>query len=72
MIVTELFITRPDGVNLFRTFSDSGYMIRQDQTGAEYAEAIDIENSGFTYTETNTPIPEEEEDIGGMMDGSGS
>ena len=71
MVVTELFIIRQDGVNLFRTFSDSGYMIRQDQTGAEYVEAIDVENSGLTYTETDIPIPEEE-DTGETTDGADS
>ena len=60
MVRTEFFRTREDGVNLYRSYSDIGMMIRQDQTGAEYSEAIDIENSGYTYTETDTPVPEDE------------
>lgn len=56
MIVTEFYMQREDGVNLYRTYSNSDMMIRQDQTGAEYDEAIDIENSGYTYTETTTPV----------------
>lgn len=60
MIQTELYQTRPDGVKLYRTYSDANMLIRQDQTGAEYSEAIDVENSGYTYTETTTPIPSEE------------
>ena len=55
MIKTEFYTTRPDGVNLYRTYSDSGFYIEQN-TGAIYAEAIDVENSGNTYAETTTPI----------------
>ena len=58
MIKTEFYVTRPDGVKLYRTYSDGGFYIEQN-TGAVYAEAIDIENSGNTYAETTTPIPAE-------------
>lgn len=30
-------------------------MIRQNETGMEYAEAIDVEGAPYTYTETETP-----------------
>lgn len=60
MIQTELYQTRSDGVKLYLTYSDANMLIRQDQTGAEYSEAVDVENSGYTYTETDTPIPSEE------------
>ena len=50
MIVREFFRTRKDGINLYRTFSDAGFtIIRND--GAEYDEAIDVEDTPFTYTE---------------------
>lgn len=52
MIRTEFYETRMDGVNLYRTYSDTNKRIKQDQTGAVYDEAIDVENSGYTYTET--------------------
>lgn len=52
MIVKEFYKTRTDGVKLYRTCSDSGLMIRQSETGAEYDEAIDVENATYTYTET--------------------
>lgn len=52
MIRTEFYETRSDGVNLYRTYSDTHKRIKQDQTGAVYDEAIDVENSGHTYTET--------------------
>lgn len=42
MIVREFYRTRKDGVSLYRTYSDAGYLVRQTQTGAEYAEAIDV------------------------------
>ena len=60
MIITEFYETRLDGVTLVRTYSDKHLKIRQDQTGAVYSEAIDIEDSGFTYSETDTPIECEE------------
>ena len=59
MIVTEFYKQREDGVNLYRSYSDKGMLIEQE-TGAKYSEAIDIENSGHTYTETDEPIPSEE------------
>ena len=57
MIQREFYTQRKDGVKLYRTYSDVGMMIRQNETGAEYAEAIDVEGASYTYTETATPIP---------------
>lgn len=59
MIVREYYKTRSDGVELYRTYSDAGYLIRQEQTGAEYSEAIDVASAPYTYTETETAIPPE-------------
>ena len=56
MIIKEFYKKRSDGVNLYRTYSDSKLMIRQVETGNVYAEAIDVENAAYTYTETETPI----------------
>ena len=53
MIVREHYKTRPDGVELYQTYSDAGYLIRQAETGAEYDEAIDIDGTPYTYTETD-------------------
>lgn len=61
MIKREFFKERKDSVKLYRTFSDGGFMIRQNETGAEYDEAIDVENAPFTYSETNTPTEEARE-----------
>ena len=52
MIQREFYTQRKDGVKLYRTYSDAGMMIRQNETGAEYAEAIDVEGAPYTYTET--------------------
>ncbi len=61
MIINEFYREREDGVKLYRTYSDAGMMIQQEQTGAVYSEAVDVENSGNTYIETDMPI--ESEDI---------
>ena len=60
MIQREFYTQRKDGVKLYRTYSDAGMMIRQNETGAEYAEAIDVEGASYTYTETKTPIEKPE------------
>lgn len=56
MIKTEFFRTREDGVNLYRTYSDAGFVIEQTDTGVLYDEAVDVENSGHTYVETDTRV----------------
>lgn len=53
---------RKDGVKLYRTYSDKNMMIQKDGTEKLYGEAIDVENSGFTYTETDIPIEGETDD----------
>lgn len=66
MIIKEFYKTREDSVNLYRTYSDEGYMIEQNETGAQYSEAIDVEGAPYTYKETDTPVPnfsEEDEDL---------
>lgn len=54
MIVTEFYTERKDGVKLFRTYSDMGLKIRQVETGEIYDEAVDVEDSTYTYEETDT------------------
>lgn len=63
MIVKEHYMTRKDGVNLYRTYSDKNLIILQVETGYEYDEAIDVENAPYTYIETAKPIEEVEEDV---------
>lgn len=61
MLIKEFYKTRQDGVNLYRTYSDENFKIRQMPTGNIYDEAIDVEDSIYTYEETNIPIEEEVE-----------
>ena len=51
-----------NGRTLVRTYSDANLMIRQDVTGNIYSEAVDPVGSGRTYTETDTPIEQTEDD----------
>ena len=60
MIIKEFYKKRSDGINLYRTYSDSKLMIRQVETGNVYAEAIDVENAAYTYEETSMPIDADE------------
>lgn len=60
MIIKEEFRTRADGVKLFRTYSDEGKYIIQNETGVTYSEAIDVENAPYTYTESVEDIDTEE------------
>ena len=53
MIIREFYKTRADGVKLYRTYSDTGLMIRQAETGVEYDVAIDVENAPYTYIEAD-------------------
>lgn len=46
-----------NGRTLVRTYSGANRMIKQDGTGAVYAEAYDPVDSGRTYTETEEEIP---------------
>lgn len=52
-------ITRNDGIKLTRTYSSRGFKIRQNETGIVYDEAVDLENCGFTYEETDIKIESE-------------
>ena len=61
MVKTEEMI-RDDGVKLIRTYSDERFKIRQNETGIVYDEAIDVENSRYTYEETDIKIESEEEE----------
>ena len=61
MIRKDFYMTRKDGVNLFRTYSDQDYKIRQIETGNIYIDAIDVEDANFTYEETTEKIDEEVE-----------
>jgi len=58
MIVEEAI---PEHPNLVKRYSDHGYLIRNDQTGNKYEEAVDVIGL-HTYTETDEyPEGDEEE-----------
>lgn len=63
MIKREFYITRADGVNLFKTYSDEEYKIRKIGTDEIYAEAIDVENATYEYEETNEKIEKENDGL---------
>lgn len=62
------YMVRFDGVTLYRfavpnikdeetgEWAEPKFMVKQDQTGLLYDVAIDVENKGYTYTETDIPI----------------
>ena len=56
MIIKEYYKTRADGVKLFRTYSDEGKSIIQNETGILYSEAIDVENAPYTYIESDEDV----------------
>ena len=56
MIVKEFYMTRKDGINLYRTYSDADVYIRKVGTEEVYTEAIDVEDAPFVYEETDIPI----------------
>lgn len=63
MIKKELFKTRNDGVKLYKTTTTKeGYYIKQLPTGILYVEAVDVENSPYTYEETDIKIEVKEEE----------
>ena len=61
MIKREDYLTREDGVNLYRTYSDEGFKIMQLQTGIVYDEAIDVEFAPYTYIDTTEKVEVYEE-----------
>lgn len=63
MIVREFLMTREDGVNLYLTYSDKGYPIKQIETGIVYEDAVDVEGAPYTYEEFVEGIENAEEEI---------
>jgi len=58
--------------DMYRTYSDEDFKIRQLETGILYDEAIDLESKHYTYEETDIPIePEEEEEVEEIEDEEG-
>lgn len=51
-IVKEFYLTRDDGVNLYKTYSNKNFKIKKVGTDEVYDEAIDVEASNYEYEET--------------------
>lgn len=60
MIIRELYMTRDDGVKLYRTYSDANFIIQKVGTDETYADAIDVENAPYEYVETDRLIEEDD------------
>lgn len=61
-VVYETIIDEQTG-EVWRKPVSRGFKILQNETGVPYAEAIDVENAPYTYSETNDPIKATETDM---------
>lgn len=59
MVRQDYYLTRKDGVSIYRTYSDSGKKIIQVETGMEYDEAFDVYPLKFSYIESENDIEED-------------
>ena len=57
MILTELL----NEGTLIKHYSDKGVLLLQNETGAKYADPVDIYPCPYTYTETDEPIESKED-----------
>jgi hypothetical protein len=57
MILTEYL---NDGT-LIKHYSDSGFMLLQNETGVKYSDPVDVVPCRYTYTETDELIEGDEE-----------
>jgi hypothetical protein len=48
---------------LIRHYSDAGFMLLQNETGAKYSDPIGLVPCRYTYTETDELIEKPEDDI---------
>lgn len=61
MIVREYYMTRDDGVKLYKTYSNTNHYIKQLPTEVIYDIAIDVEDAPYTYVETEDELALEAE-----------
>ena len=60
-IKKEFCFELADGTKLFRTFSDEGKQIIQNETGVIFEDAVDVEGTIFSYSETETKVYQSQE-----------
>ena len=63
MLVREFYKARKDGVNLYRSYSDKNFKIKQVETNTILEEAIDPEDKNYTYEETKQLIEQEANEL---------
>ena len=56
-IKKEFCFELADGTKLYRTFSDEGKQIMQNENGVIFEDAVDVEGAVFSYSETETNVP---------------
>ena len=56
-IKKEFCFELADGTKLYRTFSDAGKQVLQNETGVIFEDAVDVEGAIFSYSETETNVP---------------
>lgn len=60
-VIREYYMTRNDGVKIFRSYSDKDVYIRKEGTDLTDVEMYDVEDAHCEYTETDEPITPTEE-----------
>ena len=60
-IKRNFYVELADGTKLYRTYSDAGKQIIQNETGVLFDDAVDVEGATYTYSETDTDITTPEE-----------
>ena len=61
MLITEN--VKINNKEFIHNYSDSEFYIKKDGTEELYVNAYDLPESGYTYTETDKKIEDEDEDI---------
>ena len=60
-IKKEFYVELADGTKLFRTFSDEGKQIIQNETGVIFDDAVAADGATYTYSETETKVYQSQE-----------
>lgn len=59
-VIRKYYMTRNDGMKIFRSYSDKDVYIRKEGTDLTDVEMYDVEGAIFEYVETDVPIEEAE------------
>ena len=61
-IKRDFYVELADGTKLYRTYSDAGMQIIQNETGLIFDDAVDVESATYTYSEAETKIYQTQEE----------